>query len=53
MNALLIEQFTEWRDGGEPMATRVEANLQSMALIEAAMRSGKRDEPIAVQGLLR
>lgn len=52
MNAGLIEQFTEWRDGGEPMATRVEANLQSMALIEAAMRSSERDEPIAVQTLL-
>ena len=52
MNTWLIERFTEWRDGGEPMATRVESNLQSMALIEAAMRSSARGEPIAVQSLL-
>ncbi|QSG15103.1 Gfo/Idh/MocA family protein [Halapricum desulfuricans] len=52
MNAWLVERFTEWRAGGEPMDTRIEANLQSMALIEAAMRSSERDEPIAVQELL-
>ncbi|MBZ0289009.1 MAG: Gfo/Idh/MocA family oxidoreductase, partial [Anaerolineae bacterium] len=28
-NTWLIEQFVRWLDGGEPMATHVEANLQS------------------------
>jgi predicted dehydrogenase len=51
-NAWLIEQFCEWRAGGEPMPTRVSENLQSVALIEAAMRSSKRDEPVSVQRLL-
>lgn len=51
-NTRLIERFCEWLDGGEPMATRVEENLQSVALIEAAMRSGDGDEPVAVQELL-
>lgn len=27
-NAWLIEQFVEWLDGREPMATKVSANLQ-------------------------
>lgn len=52
MNAWLIEQFCDWRVGGEPIPTRVSENLQSMALIEAAMRSSQRDEPVAVQELL-
>lgn len=52
MNAWLIEQFCQWRDGGEPLPTRVSENLQSMALIEAAMRSSERDEPVLVQELL-
>jgi predicted dehydrogenase len=52
MNTLLIERFCEWLEGGEPMPTRVEENLQSVALIEAAMLSSERDEPVAVQELL-
>ncbi|QCC49865.1 Gfo/Idh/MocA family protein [Halapricum salinum] len=52
MNSWLIEQFCQWRAGGEPMPTRVSENLQSVALIEAAMRSSERDEPVAVQELL-
>jgi predicted dehydrogenase len=52
MNTWLIERFCEWRAGGEPMATRVSRNLQSMALIEAAMRSSEREEPVMVQELL-
>jgi len=48
----LVAQFLEWLDGGEPMETNVEDNLQSVALVEAAIRSSRRDEPIAVQALL-
>ncbi|MEF8882270.1 MAG: Gfo/Idh/MocA family oxidoreductase [Halapricum sp.] len=52
MNAWLVERFTEWRSGDEPMETRVSENLQSMALIEAAMRSSEREESVMVQELL-
>lgn len=52
MNPWLIEQFCDWLDGGDPMETRVEKNLQSVALIEAAILSSERGEPVAVQELL-
>ncbi|MFB6074037.1 MAG: Gfo/Idh/MocA family protein [Haloarculaceae archaeon] len=52
-NAWLVGQFLDWLEGGEPMATNVTDNLQSMALIEAAMESADRDgDPVAVQELL-
>jgi predicted dehydrogenase len=51
-NTWLVEQFVEWLDGGEPMATNVQDNLQSMALIEAAMRSSQTGDPVDVQSLL-
>jgi predicted dehydrogenase len=51
-NAWLVEQFVDWLDGGEPMATTVEDNLQSMALVEAGMYSSRTVDPVAVQELL-
>lgn len=51
-NTWLIEQFVEWLDGGPKMPTNVEDNLQSVALIEAARRSSRTDEPVEVQQLL-
>jgi len=51
-NAWLIEQYCRWLDGGEPMATHVEANLQSMALIFAAVESSRTGRPVDVQGFL-
>jgi predicted dehydrogenase len=51
-NSWLVEQFVEWLDGGEPMATNVEANLQSMALVEAAIRSSETGERVRVQEYL-
>jgi len=39
-------------EGGEPMATAVESNLQSVALVEAAIRSSESGDPVAVQDLL-
>ncbi|WP_254272650.1 Gfo/Idh/MocA family protein [Haloarcula marina] len=51
-NAWLIEQFCGWLDGGDPMATRVEDNLQSMALVFAAIESSERGEAVDVQALL-
>ena len=51
-NAWLIEQFVRWLDGGEPMETNVEANLQSVALIFAVIESGRTGQPVKVQDLL-
>jgi len=51
-NAWLIEQFCDWLDGGEPMATNVESTLQSMAIVFAAIESSKRGEAVDVQALL-
>jgi len=51
-NEWLVEQFLDWLDGGEPMATDVESNLQSVALVEAAIESGDSGEPVNVQDLL-
>ena len=51
-NTWLIEQFAHWLDEGEPMETHVEANLQSMALIAAAIRSSQTGEVVRVQEML-
>ncbi|MFC6863422.1 Gfo/Idh/MocA family oxidoreductase [Halomicroarcula sp. GCM10025817] len=51
-NAWLVEQFCDWLDGGEPMATNVHDNLQSMAIVFAAIESSRRGEPVDVQALL-
>ncbi len=51
-NTWLVEQFVEWLDGGERMDTNVRDNLQSMALVEAAIQSSTRGEPVNVQELL-
>ncbi|MFC7018572.1 MULTISPECIES: Gfo/Idh/MocA family protein [Haloarcula] len=51
-NAWLVEQFCDWLDGGEPMATNVQDNLQSMAIVFAAIESSERGEPVDVQALL-
>lgn len=51
-NTWLIEQFVDWLDGGPEMETNVTDNLQSMALVEGAIRSSERGEPVAVQEYL-
>lgn len=51
-NAWLVEQFVEWLDGGPPMETNVADNLQSMALIAAALESSRTGQPKRVQELL-
>ena len=51
-NAWLISQFCDWLDGGLPMETHVEANLQSVALVFAAIESSRTGQPIEVQELL-
>jgi predicted dehydrogenase len=48
----LMEQFVHWLDGGEPMPTNVWDNLQSVALIFAAIESSRTGQPVKVQDLL-
>ncbi len=52
-NAWLVEQFVSWMNGGKPMATHIDANLQSVALIFAAIESSHRGEPVDVQDFLK
>ncbi len=52
MNAWLIEQFVHWLDGGAPMETNIEDNLQSVALIFAVIESSRTGQPVKVQELL-
>ena len=52
MNTWLVEQFVQWLDGGPPMETNIEANLQSVALIFAAIQSSQTGHPVKVQELL-
>jgi predicted dehydrogenase len=51
-NAWLIEKFVRWLDGGEPMETNVADNLQSVALIFAAIESSRTGQPVRVQEFL-
>ncbi len=51
-NPWLIERFVRWLDGDEPMETNVEANLQSMAMVFAAVESASTGAEVDVQGLL-
>jgi predicted dehydrogenase len=51
-NTWLIEKFVRWLDGGEPMETHVEANLQSVALVFAAIESSRTGQPVKVQEML-
>ena len=51
-NIWLIHQFVRWLDGGEPMATNVDDNLQSVAMIFGAIESSRTGQPIQVQELL-
>ena len=51
-NAWLIEKFVKWLDGGEPMETNVQDNLQSVALIFSAIQSSHTGQPVRAQQML-
>ena len=51
-NTWLIEKYVRWLQGGEPMETNVEDNLQSVALIFGAIESNRTGMPVKVQELL-
>ncbi len=52
-NSWLIEQFAQWLNGGPTMETNVEDNLQSVALVFAAIESSRTGQPVKVQELLQ
>jgi predicted dehydrogenase len=52
-NSWLIEEFVDWLRGGEPMETNVWDNLQSVALIFAAIESARTGQTVAVQQYLK
>jgi predicted dehydrogenase len=51
-NTWLVEKFVRWLDGGEPMETNVEDNLQSVALVFAGIESSRTGLPVKVQEFL-
>jgi hypothetical protein len=53
LNTWLIERFCRWLDGGEPMETHIEANIQASALIFGAIESQRTGAPIDVQDFIR
>ena len=53
MNTWLVAQFLDWLDGGPAMETNIEDNLQSVALIFAAIESSETGQPVQVQEFLR
>jgi len=52
-NTWLIEKFVRWLEGGPPMETNIEDNLQSVALIFAAIESSRTGQPVRVQEFLQ
>lgn len=48
----LIEQFIDWLNGGPAMETAVERNLESLAIVFAAVESSRAKQPIAVPDVL-
>lgn len=52
-NTWLIEKFCTWLDGGPPMETNVEDNLQSVAMIFAAIESSRTGQAVEVQEFLK
>ena len=48
----LIEQFLAWVDGDAPMDTSVDRNLESAAILFAAIESGSSGRPVNVARLL-
>lgn len=52
LNTWLIERFCQWLDGGDPMETNVEANVQASALIFASIESQRTGMPVDVQAFI-
>ena len=52
-HALIIRQFVDWLDGGDPPITWYEENLQCCAMVFAAIESVKTGETVDVQEYLK
>lgn len=52
-NHWLAEWFVDWLDGGEPMDTRIEDNIQGMGLVFAAIESSRTGKPVDVQEFIQ
>jgi predicted dehydrogenase len=53
LNTWLIEKFCQWLDGGPPMETQVEANVQASALIFAGIESARTGQAIRIADYIR
>ncbi len=51
-NTWIIQKFVRWLDGGPPMETDVQSNLQSVAMVFAAIESSRTGEAVKVQEML-
>jgi predicted dehydrogenase len=51
-NSWLIDKFVRWIAGGKPMETNVEDNLQSVAMVFAAIESSRTGQAVKVQEFL-
>jgi predicted dehydrogenase len=49
INIWLIEKFAQWRDGGPPMETEVQANVQASALVFGSIESARTNSLVRVQ----
>ena len=49
INIWLIEKFAQWRDGGPPMETEVQANVQASALVFGSIESARTNSLVKVQ----
>jgi predicted dehydrogenase len=49
INNLLIERFAQWRQGGPELETSVAANVQSSAVMFAAIESQRTGRPVALK----
>lgn len=49
----LLEQFVQWVNGGEKMETNVQANLRSMILVFAAIKSSETRMPVTIDEFVK
>lgn len=52
LNPWLAEMFVDWLEGGPPLPTRVEDNIQCAALLFAALKSAHSGQVVDVQDFL-
>jgi predicted dehydrogenase len=52
INHWLIERFAQWRAGGPPVETEVSANVQTSAIIFAAIESQRTNQTIKLPGFI-